>query len=66
MFFCCFCGSNPVFKIKNARKTSGNQSRLLKGIFAEKIPNFFTGAFIGNHWKISKKQPKKRCQKAQK
>jgi len=31
------------------------QSNLIKGYFAQKIPNFFQGTFIGNHWQILKK-----------
>jgi len=32
----------------------------------KKIPNFFHGTFMGNHWQIRKKYPKKHAKLAQK
>jgi len=57
-------------KLKNCHKNSETghqtQSRLIKGIFVKKIPNFFTGTLTGKHWKISEKQPKKHPKNGQK
>jgi hypothetical protein len=71
--FCRFCGSNPVFKIKELSKEIKNTSnrllrllKVIKGYFREKNSEFFLGRFddktLGNQAKTIKK-PLKFAQK---
>jgi len=47
------CGSNPAFKIKNLlQKIKASSSNPIKGLLMKKIPNFFTGTFMGKHLEI--------------
>jgi len=58
---------NPVFKIKNLlQKIKTSSSNPIKGLLVKKIPNFFPGAFMENHWQTLQKPPKKNLKNGQK
>ena len=51
---------------KKSRLPHQTQSNLIKGLLMKKIPNFFPGALMGNHWQTMQKPAEKPLKNVQK